>query len=101
MAAILGVGQVVSRGHTRPLTEISFVPDPGVEKTILVSSAHDKLPQIRDGESGDWIGSFEGHKGAVWSCQVDAATRTLCERCKNIGFIHLRRMVACRVTIRR
>eukprot|EP00605_Chrysophyceae_sp_TOSAG23-4_P001544 GSChrysophyteH1.ASY1.ANO1.1693.1 assembled CDS len=78
MAAILGVGQVVSRGHTRPLTEISFVPDPGVEKTILVSSAHDKLPQIRDGESGDWIGSFEGHKGAVWSCQVDAATRTLC-----------------------
>ena len=74
----LGVGQVVSRGHTRPLTEISFVEDPDPTKTLLVSSAHDKLPQVRSGETGNWIGCFEGHKGAVWSCKVDAATRTLC-----------------------
>lgn len=65
--------QIVSRGHTRPLTEISFVRDTP-ERTLLVSSAHDKLPQIRNGETGDWIGCFEGHKGAVWSCKVDAKT---------------------------
>jgi serine-threonine kinase receptor-associated protein len=63
-------------GHTRPLTEVNFVSDsPG--KHFLISSAHDKHPQIRDGESGDWIGSFHGHRGAVWSCKVDTLTRTL------------------------
>lgn len=73
--------QIVSRGHTRPLTEISFIKDgtysDGSPKTLLVSSAHDKLPQIRNGETGDWIGTFHGHKGAVWSCKVDKLTRTL------------------------
>ena len=68
--------QIVSRGHTRPLTEISFVIDTP-ERTLLVSSAHDKLPQIRNGETGDWIGSFQGHKGAVWSCKVDSMTTSL------------------------
>jgi serine-threonine kinase receptor-associated protein len=57
------------------LTEISFVEDG--ESTILVSSAHDKTPQVRNGETGDWIGTFHGHKGAVWSAKIDALTRTL------------------------
>ena len=70
------MNQIVSRGHTRPLTEISFVQD-GNERTLLVSSAHDKTPQVRNGETGDWIGTFLGHKGAVWSLKVDKLSRTL------------------------
>jgi serine-threonine kinase receptor-associated protein len=72
----MNIEHIVSRGHTRPVTEISFVED-GPSSTLLVSSAHDKLPQVRNGETGDWIGSFKGHKGAVWSTKVDSLTRTL------------------------
>jgi len=59
------------------LTEISFVQD-GADRTLLVSSAHDKTPQIRNGETGDWIGTFLGHKGAVWCARLnDTADRAV------------------------
>jgi len=69
---------IVCPGHTRPLAELQYVlindNDNTTENsnTYLLSACHDKMPMLRDGLTGDWIGTFCGHKGAVWSCQIDA-----------------------------
>ncbi|KAK9142271.1 hypothetical protein Syun_011671 [Stephania yunnanensis] len=44
--------------------EIPFRP--GRETSYFESN-----PMLRNGETGDWIGTFERHKGAVWSCCLD------------------------------
>jgi len=70
--------KLVCPGHTRPLTELQFcsinVKDEET-RTFLVSACHDRMPMLRDAKSGDWIGTFVGHKGAVWSTKLD---RTAC-----------------------
>ena len=32
---------------------------------------------LRNGTTGDWMGSLVGHKGAVWCCRMDVATQTM------------------------
>eukprot|EP01001_Neometanema_parovale_P006071 NODE_2454_length_1418_cov_248.730502_g2334_i0.p1 GENE.NODE_2454_length_1418_cov_248.730502_g2334_i0~~NODE_2454_length_1418_cov_248.730502_g2334_i0.p1 ORF type:complete len:337 (-),score=55.23 NODE_2454_length_1418_cov_248.730502_g2334_i0:407-1354(-) len=64
----------VCSGHSRPVAHIAYsnIVD---DSFWFVSSCLDGKPHLRNGETGDWVGTFEGHKGAVWmSCFNKAAT---------------------------
>lgn len=56
-------------GHTRPVVHLEFsdLQDDGTY--TLLSSCKDGNPMMRDW-LGDWVGTFLGHKGAVWSARL-------------------------------
>eukprot|EP00798_Chlamydomonas_sp_ICE-L_P012499 gene12499-15713_t len=61
---------IVCHGHSRPIVDVNYcniTPD----GYFLASASKDGQPMLRHGESGDWYGTFSGHKGAVWSCTLN------------------------------
>ena len=59
-------------GHSRPVTHISFSTITDDDQYYSISACKDNNPILRDGPTGDWIGTFLGHKGAVWQARLSA-----------------------------
>ncbi|CAG9811208.1 unnamed protein product [Chironomus riparius] len=53
-------------GHTRPVTHLDFSDITESGNSFLISACKDGKPMLRLGDTGDWVGTFEGHKGAVF-----------------------------------
>ena len=68
------VSPTVCPGHNRPVVGVHY--QYADNQLYLISAALDSKPMLRNGTTGDWIGTFSGHKGAVWSSKLNAdATR--------------------------
>jgi len=63
---------IICPGHSRPVVDVMYsnIVDGDY---FLVSSCLDCKPMLREGSSGDWIGTFVGHKGAVYCTRLNLA----------------------------
>ncbi|CAH8619310.1 unnamed protein product [Schistosoma intercalatum] len=57
-------------GHTRPVVDICYSGETDCGH-LFITASKDGKAILRQGDTGDWIGTFLGHKGAVWSCVLD------------------------------
>jgi len=62
---------LICSGHSRPVPDLSY-SNPRSEGFYIISACLDGKAMLRNGETGDWIGTFIGHKGAVWSAHLNS-----------------------------
>ncbi|TYJ41377.1 hypothetical protein E1A91_A03G017100v1 [Gossypium mustelinum] len=57
---------ILMKGHERPLTFLKYNRD----GDLLFSCTKDHTPTVWFADNGERIGTYRGHNGAVWSCDV-------------------------------
>jgi len=72
MSSSAKVVPLTCHGHSRPVTHLSFSSIVDDDQYYLISGCKDNNPMLRDGVTGDWIGTFIGHKGAVWQSRLSS-----------------------------
>jgi translation initiation factor 3 subunit I len=61
------------KGHERPLTFIKY----NHEGDLFVSCAKDKHPTLWHADSGQRVGTYLGHDGATWTCDISRDSKHL------------------------
>ncbi|KAB2626749.1 hypothetical protein D8674_020367 [Pyrus ussuriensis x Pyrus communis] len=57
---------ILMKGHERPLTFLKYNRD----GDLLFSCAKDHKPTVWFADNGEHLGTYRGHNGAVWCCDV-------------------------------
>ncbi|KAL2934349.1 Eukaryotic translation initiation factor 3 subunit I [Bienertia sinuspersici] len=57
---------ILMKGHERPLTFLKYNRD----GDLLFSCAKDHNPTVWFADNGERLGTYHGHNGAVWSCDI-------------------------------
>uniref|UniRef100_A0A1D1Y0W0 Eukaryotic translation initiation factor 3 subunit I n=1 Tax=Anthurium amnicola TaxID=1678845 RepID=A0A1D1Y0W0_9ARAE len=68
---------ILMKGHERPLTFLKY----NREGDLLFSCAKDNTPTVWFADNGERLGTYRGHNGAVWCCDVSRDSRLLITGC--------------------
>ncbi|XP_050234537.1 eukaryotic translation initiation factor 3 subunit I-like [Mercurialis annua] len=64
---------ILMKGHERPLTFLKY----NKEGDLLFSCAKDHTPTVWFADNGERLGTYRGHNGAVWCCDVSRDSKRL------------------------
>jgi len=64
---------IILKGHERPITKVKYNKD----SDLLISCSKDGIPTAWYTHNGERLGTYEGHNGAVWDCDINSKSTLL------------------------
>jgi len=61
---------ILLKGHERSITIVKY----NFDGDLLFTGSKDHVPSVWRAESGDRLGTFNGHKGTIWDIDIDRFT---------------------------